>query len=179
MKSIAWMTFGLCFCLSVALLPHRPIAAQDSTPGPRINLSATNQPLAEILDQMTAETGYQFNLSPKWGNHRVSATLYEIPLERGLKRLLRSLNHSIIWESDRIVTILVYGRAEPERDGGAISFAPPPREIPSDPESAVDRETEPDEPDETVAAEKTVSEGEAETGAAESGEQSDEASADR
>jgi hypothetical protein len=33
--------------------------------------------------------------------HPVSATIDNLTLEQGLKRLLRSLNHTIIWEADK------------------------------------------------------------------------------
>ena len=142
MKSFVCWTIGFWMGLIFILLPHRPLAAQEVIEEPLISLSATDQPLAEVLDRIAAKTGYQFNINPAWERHRVSATLTDIPLERGLKRLLRSLNHSILWESNRVVSIMVYGRAESGVDDGAISFAPAPREVPEDEEPAADELTD-------------------------------------
>lgn len=176
MKSTVCLIIALMLCLSFG---HLPLFAQE----PRINLSAANQPLSEVLDQITSDTGYQFNLSPKWENHRVSASLTAIPLEQGLKRLLRSLNYSIVWESDRVVTILVYGKAEPGRDGGAVSFAPPPQEIPEEPEPeepepADELESEAEALEEAAAPEETASGDDVEGLAADVGERDADTSAD-
>ena len=167
MKSIVCLIIAFWFCLC---LNHLPLFAQEPADEPLINLSAANQPLAEVLDLITAETGYQFNINRKWENHPVSATLNAVPLERGLKRLLRSLNYSIVWESDRIVTIMVFGKSEAGRDGGAISYAPPPREVPRDPEPAVEKEIQPVAPEETAGAAISTSGEDAETIAADAGE---------
>ena len=48
-----------------------------------------------------------------------------LPLERGLKRILKSLNHTILWGEDNVVNIEVYGKATQSNSGG-ISFAAPP-----------------------------------------------------
>jgi len=169
MKSNVRRTIFFWLCLGFI---HLPLFAQEPAGQTLISLSAANQPLAEVLDLITAETGYQFNINRNWEDHPVSATLTAVPLERGLKRLLRSLNYSIVWESDRIVTIMVYGKAEPGRDGGAISFAPPPREIPRDPEPAVEKESQPAEPEETAGED-------AETIIADTGEGDDDPSVER
>jgi hypothetical protein len=140
MKTILYLAICTGIVAAFGFLGGHSFAAQETTQDPLINITAANQPLGEVLDQITGETGYQFNLDPKWENHRVSATLNGIPLERGLKRLLRSLNHSIIWESDNIVTIVVYGKVEPGRDQGVVSFAPPPQEILEEPEQELEME---------------------------------------
>ncbi|WP_319521906.1 hypothetical protein [uncultured Desulfosarcina sp.] len=149
MKTIFYLAFGIGILTVFGLLGGQSFAAQETTQDPLISITAADQPLGEVLDQITSETGYQFNLNSKWENHRVSATLNKVPLERGLKRLLRSLNHSIIWESDNTVTIVVYGKSEPGQNGGAISFAPPPQEVieETEPEPEQEQEAEPgDEP---------------------------------
>jgi len=141
MKTLFYLAIGIGILAVLGFLEGRPTAAQETTKEPLITVTAANQPLGEVLDQITGETGYQFSLDPKWENHRISATLRDVPLERGLKRLLRSLNHTIIWESDNIVTIVVYGNSESGQDQGAVSFAPPPREIPAEPERELEQES--------------------------------------
>jgi len=153
MKTVFYLAIGIGIVAALGLSGVQSFAAQETTQDPLIRITAANQPLGEVLDQITGETGYQFNLDPKWENHRVSATLNGIPLERGLKRLLRSLNHSIIWESDNTVTILVYGKSEHGGDRGAISFAPPPQDVPKEPELAAEPEEEPPDRSETDALE--------------------------
>ena len=101
--------------------------AQDAPADPLISLTAKNEPLGEVLETITRDTGYRFNLNRKWNDHPVSATIGNLPLEQGLKRLLRSLNHTIIWEADKIITIMVFGKADPGRSGPVISFQSPPQ----------------------------------------------------
>ena len=101
-----------CFTGSVAI---HPAMAQNATNDPLINLTAQNKPLGDVLETISRDTGYRFNLNGKWKAYPVSATINGLPLEKGLKRLLRSLNHSIVWESDKIVTITVFGKADPGR----------------------------------------------------------------
>lgn len=143
MKTLFYLAIGIGIVAVMGFLEGPPLAAQETTQEPLISITAVNQTLGEVLDLITGETGYQFNIDPKWENHRISASLHGVPLERGLKRLLRSLNHSIIWESDNIITISVYGKSESSRDQGDVSFAPPPQEIPDEPEPELAPEEEP------------------------------------
>jgi hypothetical protein len=115
--------------------------AQDATADPLISLTAQNEPLGDVLETITRDTGYRFNLNGQWKDHPVSATITDLPLEKGLKRILRSLNHSIVWESDKIVTITVFGKADSSSSDSAISFASPPQTIQEEAEST--DETEP------------------------------------
>jgi hypothetical protein len=99
-----------------------------------------------VLATLTRDTGYRFTLNRQWKDHPVSATITDLPLEKGLKRILRSLNHSIVWESDKIVTITVFGKADSSRTDSAISFASPPQ--------AIQEEAEPTDETEPASAEE-------------------------
>jgi hypothetical protein len=119
--------FFLIFCLLAVgglAIPRAP--AQEAAAEPLINLTVKNEPLGEVLETLSRDTGYQFKLARRWENYAVSATIHDLPLEQGLKRLLRSLNHTIVWESDKIVTIKVYDRAEPGASGADNSLSTPP-----------------------------------------------------
>ena len=112
--------------------------AQD----PLIVLTANQEPLGDILKTITQETGYTFNLNKDWRDYPVSATIDNLPLEKGLKRLLRSLNHTIIWESDRIITIKIFSKVDPKRPKPAVSPSFSPRTYQVKPEPSVEPETE-------------------------------------
>jgi hypothetical protein len=151
MKTIICLTACLFFLLGSGGVAVRPAVAQDATEDPRISLTADNEPLGDVLSVITRDTGYLFNLDSKWQDHPVSATIGNLPLEQGLKRLLRSLNHTIIWDADKTVTIMVFGKADPARPGSAISFAEPPQALPeasdasTENEETIESETEPAE----------------------------------
>ncbi|MBR9985529.1 MAG: hypothetical protein KFF68_06430, partial [Desulfosarcina sp.] len=95
----------------------------------------------------------------------VTATINGLALEKGLKRLLRSLNHSIVWESDKIVTITVFGKADPVNTDSATSFPSPPQTYQEEIEPAT--EDEPAPADEPEPADAAVEAAETEAAAAE------------
>ena len=99
----------------------RHAMAQNTTQDPEISLQITNKPLGDILETISQDTGYQFNLNDKWKDYQVSASNDNLPLERKLKRLLRSLNHIIIWDSDRIITIKIFGEVDPQKSRSVAS----------------------------------------------------------
>ena len=140
MKTVSCLILCLfCFFCSGSVAIH-PAMAQDASANPLINLTAKNRPLGDVLETITRDTGYRFNLNHKWKDYPVSATIGNLSLEQGLKRILRSLNHTIIWESDKIVTIMVFGKAGPGRPGSAISFASPPQPYPEETEPSIESE---------------------------------------
>ncbi|MGA6927560.1 MAG: hypothetical protein WBY88_17865 [Desulfosarcina sp.] len=116
------MVFWVCLLGSTAV---GPVAAQESDPDPTITLSVQNQTLGDVLEEISRETGYRFELDRNWQDHPVSAAISNLPIEQALKRLLRSLNYTILWEANRLVTIQVFGRADPNRSGSAISSPDP------------------------------------------------------
>lgn len=133
MKSIRDSIICLFLIGVIGSIPGNLATAAGNTADPTISLTVTNEPLGEVLDNITADTGYQFRLNSKWEAWPVSATIVNLPLEQGLKRLLRSLNHSIVWETDQTITIMVFGKSEAGGQGGAISHAAPPQSIPEAP----------------------------------------------
>lgn len=151
MKPIFYLILCFFFFVGSATIPSA--IAQDATADPMISLTAQNEPLGDVLETISRDTGYRFNLNGKWKAHPVSATINDLPLEKGLKRLLRSLNHSIVWESDKLVTITVFGKADPSGTGGAISFSSPPQAYQEENEPAAETEAAPaDDPEPADAA---------------------------
>jgi hypothetical protein len=154
----------LCLFWFVGGAAIHPAVAQDATTDPLISLTAHNKPLGDVLETIARDTGYRFNLNGKWKDHPVSATITGLPLEKGLKRLLRSLNHSIVWDSDKIVTITVFGKVDPAGTDSVISFSSPPQTVQEENGPAV--ETEPVPADDPEPADAGAEAAEAEAAAA-------------
>jgi hypothetical protein len=112
-----------------------------------------DKPLGEALDTIARETGIRFSLDSRWKKHPVSASVKGLSLEKALKRLLRSLNHTIVWQSEDSITITIFGEAEQGGANQAVSFAAPPQEVSEDPEplDEIEDEIEQDELDEPEA----------------------------
>jgi hypothetical protein len=114
--------------VTICLQTVETAAAQPASREPMVSLTVSNVPLGEALDTLSRDTGYRFHLSSQWKTHPVSVNISKVPLEKALKRLLRNLNHSIVWESEDSIRILVYGASEATGDAHAVSFAAPPQE---------------------------------------------------
>jgi hypothetical protein len=142
MNAIVRLIVCLFIFLGWGTNANQPVLAQQPPSDPVISLTVKDEPLIDVLDTIAEQTGYEFNLTPQWEDHPVSATINHLPLEQGLKRLLRSLNHTILWEADKVVTIKVYGKATPG-SSGSVSFAAPPQDYPQEDEPPSEPENEP------------------------------------
>jgi len=128
MNSIVRLILYFFALFGLGNMAMQPALAQQPSPDPIVSLSVKDEALVSALETIASQTGYQFDLTPKWEKHMVSATIDHQPLEQVLKRLLRSLNYTILWEADKVVVIKVYGKADASTSSG-ISFAAPPQEI--------------------------------------------------
>jgi hypothetical protein len=146
MKPVSILIIGLIGLLGSVLAA--PSLAADASDEPLFSLTADAEPLGDLLHEIARQTGYQFTLDGQWQDHPVSAAITNLPLEQGLKRLLRSLNHTIIWDSDRHITIMVFGKADPVRPSTAVSYGAPPQDaepdidLPADDDTTVETESE-------------------------------------
>ena len=87
------------------------VRGQELTEEPNISIEIQDQPLGEVLDIISQDTGYTFNVSRQWKDYSVNASIQSMPLNKGLNRILAGLNHVIIYESEKNINILVYGEA--------------------------------------------------------------------
>ena len=55
--------------------------------------------LQSALDRITQETGVEFSLSPKMETDEVNDSFADLPLERGIRRLLRGYNYMILFKA--------------------------------------------------------------------------------
>lgn len=140
MNSIVRLIICLCALFGLGNIIIQPALAQQPLPDPVVSLSVKDEALVDALKTIALQTGYQFDLTPKWEKHPVSASIDQQPLQHVLKRLLRRLNYTILWEADKMVVIKVYGEADPRQSAG-ISFASPPQEIQEE-ESSIESDDE-------------------------------------
>ena len=88
------------------------VRGQELTEEPNISIEVQDQPLGEVLDIISQDTGYTFKVSNQWKDYSVNASIQSMPLNKGLNRILAGLNHVIIYESENNINILVYGKAD-------------------------------------------------------------------
>ena len=141
MNSIVRLIIYLSALFGLGNIIIQPALAQQPSPDPLVSLSMKDEALVDALRTISLQTGYHFDLTPKWEKHPVSASIDQQPLEHVLKRLLRRLNYTILWEADKMVVIKVYGKADPRQSTG-ISFASPPQEVQEEEEPAMESDDE-------------------------------------
>jgi hypothetical protein len=91
--------------LGATAIRAETVAARDF-----ITLKVTNEPLSVALNTIANSSGYRILVDPQWSGSRVSASFDHIALEKGLKRLLKDFDHAIVFESDRTIRIIIYGK---------------------------------------------------------------------
>lgn len=106
--AVFFILFNLicCYGLSMPL----PANCENSIAEELISLDIKNKPLGEVLEDISAETGYQFSIDESWNDFPVTASIKNEPLHRGLKRILRNLNNAVIYGSDGTIKIKIYER---------------------------------------------------------------------
>jgi hypothetical protein len=121
-----------------------------------ISLTAKDEPLEYVLKKISMATGYEIVLDNDWRGCLVSVTLEKVPLDKGLKRILKDLNNVIVYVSSKKIKIIIYDKVSPEAVSPAPSnekalispgrsYAPPSREIP-DSQALENEEASPDNP---------------------------------
>ena len=106
--AVFFILFNLicCYGLSMPL----PANCENSKAEELISLDIKNKPLGEVLEDISAETGYQFSIDESWNKFPVTASIKNEPLHRGLQRILRNLNNAVIYGSDGTIKIKIYER---------------------------------------------------------------------
>lgn len=135
-------------------------AGQPQSSEPLISITAVNEPLGQVLDKIGAAIKYTFKIDEQWQDHPVTISVDDIPLNEGLKRILVSLNHAIIYENDTTVKIAILvdddntpGGSVPDRSyRGSADPIPFPDRMPEPPDNSdADMESGADAPPEVPA----------------------------
>ena len=79
-----------------------------------ISLAVKDEPLGDVLYKVSMATGYDISLDNKWQNYRVTASLKKVPLNKGLKRILKNLNSAIIYVSSQKIKIIIFDKPTSE-----------------------------------------------------------------
>lgn len=114
-QHFAFITF-LLIAIHCLILPISPAVGNESNMGDElISLKVKDEPLADVLYKVSMTTGYEFVVDDEWQNYRVTASLEEVSLHKGLKRILKNLNSAIIYVSSKKIKIIIYDKSPPEK----------------------------------------------------------------
>jgi hypothetical protein len=107
LENVICFFIGLICCLWLFL--PLPGNTTDSVADQIVSINVKAQPLGEVLEHISEETGYQFRIDQSWQDFLITASFKNEPLHRGLKKILRQLNNAIIYGSDGTIKIMIYG----------------------------------------------------------------------
>jgi hypothetical protein len=157
---------------------------------PYISLRAKNQPLGGVLSRLSLDTGIEISLDDKWRSYPINDTIENVPLHKGLKLILRGLNHAIIYESPTKIRIVVYDEADSQSSNtiytppisppAHYNEPPPPAETPvegTDETGSMEDSSEETESKNTAEEERDDDEASSEDSLDKKGEQNEEATA--
>lgn len=106
--------FALAICLNsyVSAEPTSDKAGFQIKDG-KISANLINASLRDIVDKITAQGVIWSEVNTDPSDYKVSAQFADIPLDEGLKRILKGMNHSLVYNADgRIARVFILGRGE-------------------------------------------------------------------
>ena len=80
------------------------------------------EPLKNILEEIRRETGIRFRIAESESDERVSVQFENLTLKEGLRRILRTMNYSLLFDrNDNLTGAFIFGKVS--RKSGEINFA--------------------------------------------------------
>jgi len=81
--------------------------------GERISVRAMGVPLGELLEMIERETGIQFDVDEAIFEEKIFVDLADLPFSEGIKKILPSLNHAILYgPSGKIRKVVLIGQGK-------------------------------------------------------------------
>jgi hypothetical protein len=164
MKNYKYFASIISMVTSFYIVSAWMLFAQTLSDESRVSMEVKNEALGVVLDEISQETGYSFSIDKARKDHPVKASLHNVPLNLALKRILGTLNHAIVYESDTQIRIEIYGKPAARSAGASAppyELSNPPVEEPPEPEQLEEQPVEEKQQSETsqeaIEQEKTES----------------------
>ncbi len=98
---------------SYAFITPKSFAVKRSQQRPVFSIDVKDKALSEVLEDISDASGYSIILNGENDDLPVSLKLRNVGLEETLKRVLRDVNYTVVWDdSSRKVFLSVYGKQE-------------------------------------------------------------------
>jgi type II secretory pathway component GspD/PulD (secretin) len=81
--------------------------ALAEAPEKLVSLEVSGRPLKEVLQRLAGETDYTFIFENTWSNLPVSVRLEQVPVQAGLRQILSSVNHALVYLPGQTIKILI------------------------------------------------------------------------
>jgi hypothetical protein len=76
-----------------------------------VSLNANNQPLGEVLENISVAADCQFSFDERWEYYPITASFDSKALHKALKIIFRNINNAVIYGADRTIKIIIYDEA--------------------------------------------------------------------
>jgi hypothetical protein len=155
-------TFSALLCcvlmqlVSALTVTHANAVGPSHIAEPSLSLETRNEPLGQVLAQITQKTAYRFSLEDAWMDHPVTVAFRDLPLSQGLKRVLSNLNHAVVYESQYDIRIIIFGEAVFQPAGSSPAPRPVPVPIPEDIEQETPELESPEPPAERFSPDREL-----------------------
>jgi hypothetical protein len=132
-KSIVSSLFSAVLCIATTVLPARSAAVHLDVDGDIVSADIQDVSLKRVIKQIEEETGIWFRLMISENapvlSEDISIRFEEEPLEEGLDRILRPVNHSLVFDTqNNVIGVFLFGK--PGRRGHRRSTRPVRRNYP-------------------------------------------------
>jgi hypothetical protein len=119
-QKLRWAVVLICLgtvALTGPALTSSAGEATDAEGGPVISLDVKEKPLDKVLEIVSEASGYEIILEGAWEDLTVSVKLEKASLEETLRRALRNVNHTAVWdEEEKRISLFVFAEGgEPDR----------------------------------------------------------------
>ena len=76
-----------------------------------ISVNLKDAPITRVLEAISERGKIQFSVDETLSGEKITTAFQKIPLEQALKRILRSLNYSLIYgQNNRLSNVIVFGK---------------------------------------------------------------------
>jgi hypothetical protein len=116
---------SLLFLIGIATISFDTIPCRASVKGsepPVFSLDVKNQPLGKVLEKVSKMTGYEITVNKEMSDFPVTASFKNVSLYEGLRRILGSLNHSIISnDKEKTISVVIVSKDIDKEKKGVVS----------------------------------------------------------
>ena len=93
----------------IAALPIFCMTAMaDYDPDKNLTMEVKNQPLSQVLHQISQSTGYTFAYNKEWADLNISIKVVNLGLDKTIRKILSNHNFAILYEADGNIRIMIY-----------------------------------------------------------------------
>jgi outer membrane biosynthesis protein TonB len=153
MKGIMFVSFALrsillttlCCAFLFIFIPANGRGADGDPASAVFSLDFKDKPLSQVLNQISRLTGAKFLINKEYAELKVTGSLKNVTVTQALREITAELNHTIIYEADDTISLVIYSKKQASGPGG---FGPlPPQNYPMNPSFEGDANPEPEPPE--------------------------------